>query len=294
MKVTTPSEAPSEGARARALRRFGRRLFRNRAVTGGFIVLVAFIVIAIASPWITPTDPLRGDLRLRLAQPSVELPFGADHQGRDMVSRVIAGSRVALLVGFVAVGVGLIAGGILGLVAGYYGGIVDTLIMRVMDIILAFPWLLLVIAVVSILGPSLTNAMLAIGITLVPQYARLLRSVVVSTRQHDFVQAATALGASHGRILWFHVAPHTLGQTIVLSTVSLGKAILAEAGLSFLGLGVQPPTPSWGMMIAVGQDYLRTHPHLSIVPGVAVMLVVVALNLFGDGLSDALNPTRRK
>lgn len=286
--------ADTSTPRSLEARRFVRNLFRNRAVLVGFVVLVAFLAMAALSPWITPTDPLDGDLALRLAPPSAELPFGADHQGRDMVSRVIAGSRVALTVGFVAVGIGLLFGGTLGILAGYFGGRLDAVIMRTMDVILAFPWLLLVIAVVSLLGPSLTNAMLAIGVTLVPQYARLLRSVVVSTRQKDFVLAATALGASHSRILWAHVAPHTLGQTIVLSTVSLGKAILAEAGLSFLGLGVQPPTPSWGMMIAVGQDYLRSHPHLSIVPGVAVMTVVVALNLFGDGLADALDPTRRR
>ncbi|MFN2323472.1 MAG: ABC transporter permease [Trueperaceae bacterium] len=295
--ATDPAATGPETAASRRgveTRRFLRKLFRNKAVLVGFVVLVAFIAMALLAPWITPTDPLDGDLSLRLAPPSAELPFGADHQGRDMVSRVIAGSRVAMLVGFVAVGIGLVFGGLLGIVAGYFGGRLDALIMRVMDVILAFPWLLLVIAVVSLLGPSLTNAMLAIGVTIVPQYARLLRSVVVSTREKDFVLAASALGASHARILWAHVAPHTLGQTIVLSTVSLGKAILAEAGLSFLGLGVQPPTPSWGMMIAVGQDYLRSHPHLSIVPGVAVMTVVVALNLFGDGLADALDPTRRR
>lgn len=292
----TRSGDPDSGSDRRRLetRRFLRKLFRNRAVVAGFVVLVAFLLMALLAPWITPSDPLDGDLGLRLAPPSAELPFGADHQGRDMVSRVIAGSRVALMVGFVAVGIGLAFGGVLGILAGYFGGRLDAVIMRAMDVILAFPWLLLVIAVVSLLGPSLTNAMLAIGITLVPQFARLLRSVVVSTRERDFVLAATALGASHGRILWAHVAPHTLGQTIVLASVSLGKAILAEAGLSFLGLGVQPPTPSWGTMIAVGQDYLRTHPHLSIVPGVAVMTVVVALNLFGDGLADALDPTRRR
>jgi peptide/nickel transport system permease protein len=207
-----------------------------------------------------------------------------------MLSRVITGSRIALYVGFVAVAIGLAVGGILGLVSGYFGGTLDAVIMRAMDVILAFPWLLLVIAVVSILGPNITNAMLAIGLTIIPQYARLLRSVVIATREQDFVQAAYALGASHSRVMFLHITPHCLAQVTVLSTVTLGKAILAEAGLSFLGLGVQPPAPSWGTMIAVGQDYLMTHPYLSIVPGIAVMLVVISLNIVGDGLRDALDP----
>ena len=280
--------------RLEQLQRFSRRLFGNPLVTLSFVLLVGFVLVAIFAPYVSPSDPLRGDLRMRLTPPSAEHWLGTDQQGRDMLSRVIAGSRVALLVGFVAVGIGLVIGGVLGIVAGYFGGVIDAVIMRTMDVILAFPWLLLVIAVVSILGPSLTNAMLAIGITFIPQYARMLRSVVLSTREQEFVQAAHALGASTLRTLAFHITPFTLAHTIVLSTVSLGKAILAEAGLSFLGLGVQPPTPSWGTMIAVGQDYLMTHPYLSIVPGVTVMIVVIALNLFGDGLRDALDPRRNR
>lgn len=292
MSSETLGLQPDRG-RLEAAKTFLRRLFANRMVLIAFGVLVIFIVLAMAAPWITPADPLEANFAARLEAPSSLYLLGTDHLGRDMLSRVIAGSRVALLVGFIAVGIGLVAGGFLGIVAGYFGGLIDGIIMRAMDVILAFPWLLLVIAVVSILGPSLTNAMLAIGITFVPQYARLLRSVVLSTRERDFVQAARALGAGDGRILWFHVTPHTIAQTIVLSTVSLGKAILAEAGLSFLGLGVQPPTPSWGNMIAIGQDYLVTHPYLSIMPGLTVMIVVIALNIFGDGLSDALNPKRQ-
>lgn len=276
--------------RTSRFRVFLKRLFQNRLVGLNLVVLVGFIAVAIFAPWITPEDPYRSNLRQRLEAPSTEHVFGTDQQGRDMLSRVIAGSRIALYVGFVAVGIGLMFGGLLGLIAGYFGGVLDALVMRVMDVILAFPWLLLVIAIVSILGPNLTNAMLAIGLTIIPQYARLLRSVVVSIREQDFVQAAYALGASHNRVMFLHITPHCLAQTIVLSTVTLGKAILAEAGLSFLGLGVQPPQPSWGSMIATGQDYLMTHPHLSVVPGLAVMIVVIALNIVGDGLRDALDP----
>jgi peptide/nickel transport system permease protein len=272
------------------LRKFLRKFFRNRLVAVSFIVVLLFVLVAIFAPWIRPEDPYRSNLRQRLVPPSAAYIFGTDQQGRDMLSRVIEGSRIALAVGFVAVGVGLVFGGLLGLVAGYFGGVIDAVIMRVMDIILAFPWLLLVIAIVSILGPNLANAMLAISITVIPQYARLLRSVVLSVRERDFVVAAFALGATHWRLIFIHIVPHCVAQMVVLSTITLGKAILAEAGLSFLGLGVQPPQPSWGSMIAVGQDYLLSHPYLSIVPGAAVMIIVIALNKVGDGLRDALDP----
>lgn len=270
--------------------KFVKRFFQNRLVAISFAIVVLFVLIAIFAPWLRPEDPYRSNLRQRLVPPSAEHIFGTDQQGRDMLSRVIEGSRIALAVGFVAVGVGLAFGGLLGLIAGYFGGGLDAIIMRVMDIILAFPWLLLVIAIVSILGPNLTNAMLAISITIIPQYARLVRAVVLSFRERDFVMAAVALGATHWRLLFIHIVPHCIAQLVVLSTITLGKAILAEAGLSFLGLGVQPPQPSWGSMIAVGQDYLLSHPYLSIVPGVAVMIIVIALNKVGDGLRDALDP----
>jgi len=290
MRVMSFVPSKRGSSRATQFSKFLKRFFHNRLVTISFVVVVLFIVVAIFAPWIRPEDPYRSNLRQRLVPPSTSHIFGTDQQGRDMLSRVIEGSRVALAVGFVAVSVGLVFGGLLGLVAGYFGGALDAFIMRIMDIILAFPWLLLVIAIVSILGPSLTNAMLAISITIIPQYARLVRSVVLSIRERDFVVAAFALGASHGRLLFIHIVPHCIAQIVVLSTVTLGKAILAEAGLSFLGLGVQPPQPSWGSMIAVGQDYLLSHPYLSIVPGVAVMVIVIALNKVGDGLRDALDP----
>jgi len=272
------------------VRRFVRRLFRNKLVAVSLVILVVLVLTAVLAPWITPEDPYRSNLARRLQPPSGTHILGTDQQGRDMVSRVIMGSRIALYVGFVAVGIGIIVGGFLGLITGYFGGALDSVLMRIIDVIMAFPWLLLVITVVSILGPGITNAMLAISLTIVPQYARLIRSVVVSVKEQDFVQGAEALGASHLRIMFLHVAPHCFAQLIVLSTITLGKAILAEAGLSFLGLGVQPPMPSWGSMISVGQDYLLTHPHLSIVPGLAVMLVVVSLNIVGDGLRDAIDP----
>ncbi len=276
--------------RKERIRRFFKRLFRNKLVLFSLIILIILVFLAIFAPWIVPEDPYRSVLQRRLQAPSWENLFGTDQQGRDMVSRVIMGSRVALYVGFLSVGIGLSIGGLLGLISGYFGKMLDTIIMRTMDVIMSFPWLLLVITVVSILGTGITNAMLAISITLIPQYARLVRSVVVSVREQDFVQGAEALGASHLRIIFIHIAPHTAAHVIILSTINLGKAILAEAGLGYLGLGVQPPTPSWGMMISSGQNYLLVNPYLSIILGIAVMLVVISLNIFGDGLRDALDP----
>ena len=277
-------------SRTERARRFAKRLFRNRLVLVSVIILVAFIFIALFASQIVPENPYRSVIERRLAEPSAELWLGADLQGRDMVSRLIMGSQIALYVGFLAVSVGLILGGLIGLFSGYYGGLVDTVLMRLMDIILSFPYLLLVIFVVSLIGPGVTNAMLAISVTYIPQYARLVRSVVVSVKEQDFVDGAHAIGASAFRTMFIHIAPHTVAHLIILSTINLGKAILAEAGLSFLGLGVQPPQPSWGGMIAAGRDYLINAPHLSISPGLAVIVVVVSLNIFGDGLRDALDP----
>lgn len=277
-------------SRIERARRFSMRLFRNRLVFLSLGVLVSFAIIAVFAPYIVPEDPFQSVIQRRLAEPSSELLLGADLQGRDMVSRMIMGSRIALYVGFIAVGTGLLAGGLLGLLSGYYGGFTDTVIMRIMDIILSFPHLLLVIFVVSVVGPGLTNAMLAISLTYIPQYARLVRSVVISVKEQDFVYGAHAIGASAIRTMFIHILPHTIAHLIILSTINLGKAILAEAGLSFLGLGVQPPVPSWGGMIAAGRDYLMVAPHVSIVPGLAVIMVVVSLNIFGDGLRDALDP----
>lgn len=279
-----------ESPRRSPLRLFMQRLFRNWPVRITAVILLIFIAVAIFAPQIMPNDPYQTNLRARFAPFSSEHWLGTDQLGRDMLSRIILGTRLALYVGVVSLAIGLLCGGVLGLLAGFVGGALDAFIMRVMDVILSFPWLLLVIAVVSILGPNITNAMLAIGLTLIPEFARLVRSVALSVRETDYVQAAYAVGASRLRIMAVHVLPHSVAQIIVLSTVTLGKAILAEAGLSFLGLGVQPPEPSWGTMIAVGQSYLRDYPHLSLVPGVAVMLVVVALNIVGDGLRDALDP----
>jgi len=276
--------------RASPLRRALRRLVRNPAVVGALVVLGIFLALAILAP-VLPIDPYQSNFAARLQSPSADAWLGTDQLGRNILARIIAGTRIALMVGFISVTIGLVAGGLLGLVAGLApNSRLDAVLMRAMDIIIAFPWLLIVIAVIAILGPSIPNAMIAIGITLVPEFARLTRSLVLTLRNQDFVLAARSLGASRLRIAFRHVLPHCVAHLTVLSTLKLGRSILAEAGLSYLGLGVQPPHPSWGSMIAAGQDYLLSAPHVSIVPGLAVMLVVMALNVAGDGLRDALDP----
>jgi len=270
--------------------RFRRRFFANRLVTASFVIVCVFLLTAVFAE-VLPVDPYKSNFANRLDPPSTASWFGTDQLGRDMLSRIVAGSSIALLVGFVSVVIGAVAGGLIGLTAGFLGGSrVDAFLMRCMDIMLAFPWLLLVIAVIAVLGPSIPNVMIAIGLTLIPEYARLVRSTAISIRRQDFVQAATALGASSLREMFLHVLPHCYPHIIVFSTVKLGRSIIAEAGVSYLGLGVQPPHPSWGSMIANGQEYLLSSPHLSLIPGFVLMLVVMALNLMGDGLRDALDP----
>ena len=278
------------GGRRSAAGRALRRLTRNPAVIVALGVLAIVLVCAVAAP-LLPIDPYKSNFAARLEPPSPEHWLGTDQLGRDILARIIAGSRIALLVGFISVSIGLFFGGLLGLLAGMFANTrLDGFLMRIMDVILAFPWLLIVIAVIAVLGPSIPNAMVAIGITLIPEFARLTRSLVLAARSQEFVLAARSLGASRLRIAFRHVMPHCVAQLIVLSTVRLGRAILSEAGLSYLGLGVQPPHPSLGSMIASGQDYLLSAPHASLIPGFAVILVVMALNIAGDGLRDALDP----
>lgn len=267
-----------------------RRLLRAWPAAISLAVLVVVVLLAVFAPFVTDKDPNRGDLRARLQPPSEAFLLGTDEQGRDMLTRVIYGGRIALQVGVLATLLGMVVGTAMGLVSGYYGGWVDALIMRLTDILLAFPYILLVIAIVSILGPDIKNAMIAIGIRIVPEFARLVRSVVLSLRGREYVLAARSIGASNARIILRHILPNCTAPIIVLATLSLAGAILAEASLSFLGLGAQPPDPSWGSMVARGGEYLVTHPHLSLFPGLAIMIVVYALNIFGDWLRDVLDP----
>jgi peptide/nickel transport system permease protein len=273
-----------------SLKSTSRKLLGNWHATFSFIILLAIIFSALFAPWLMNHDPNFGDLLERLQPPSMMHLLGTDEQGRDMLTRIVYGGRIAMMVGGLSLLVGLFIGGSMGLVSGYFGGWVDHLIMRITDILLAFPYLLLVIAIVSMLGPSLMNAIIAIGVRMIPEFARLVRSVVLSIRSKEYVLATRAVGASNLRIIFHHVLPNCTAPMIVQSTLLMAGAILAESTLSFLGLGTQPPDPSWGTMVSRGREYLITYPHLSLFPGLAIVIVVYALNVFGDWVRDVLDP----
>jgi peptide/nickel transport system permease protein len=259
---------------------------------GALIVLVA-VLSAIAAPWLIPWDPAAQDLPQRLQGPSLQHLFGLDELGRDILARVLVGARVSLLVGLVVVGVSATVGTSVGALSGYYGGWLDQLIGRVMDVLMAFPGLLLAIALVAVLGPSLTNVVLALATIGWVGYARLVRGQVLRAREFDYVSAARALGAGTPRILVRHVLPSAVPIVLVQATLGMAGAMLSEAALSFLGLGVQPPTPSWGTMINGGRAHLLDAPHLTVFPGVCLALVVLGFNFLGDGLRDAVDRRQR-
>jgi peptide/nickel transport system permease protein len=258
-------------------------------VTGAAIVGVAAMA-AIVGPWLTPFDPAVQDLPLRLAGPTAAHPLGLDELGRDILARVLAGARISFAVGLVVVTVSASVGTVFGAIAGYFGGIADDVISRVIDILLAFPGLLLAIAIVAVLGPSLANVLVALTIIGWVGYARLVRGQVLRAREFEFVQAARALGAGTPRILWRHVIPSAIPAVVVQATLGMAGAIIGEAALSFLGLGVQPPTPSWGTMLNGGRAHLLDAPHLTIFPGIAIALLVLGFNFVGDGLRDLADP----
>jgi peptide/nickel transport system permease protein len=271
-----------------------KRLLRNFAFTAGLILTVVLILCALAAPLLAPHDPISQETSRRLETPSKEHPLGLDDLGRDVLSRIIWGARISLRVGFSVVLITSLVGVTLGAISGYFGGWVDLAIMRVCDILLAFPGILLAIAMVAVLGPSLNNVVLALAIIGWVSYARLVRGQVLKVREMEFVTAAKALGARSPRVILRHVLPNVINPVIVMATLGLAGAILAEASLSFLGLGVQPPTPSWGAMLTAGRRYLGLANHLAIFPGAAIMLAVMGLNFLGDGLIDALDPKYRK
>jgi peptide/nickel transport system permease protein len=271
-----------------------RRLLHNFAFTSGALLTIVLIVVALAAPLLSPYDPSVQDTSRRLETPSRDHILGMDDLGRDVLSRIIWGSRVSLRVGFSVVLLASLIGVSLGAISGYFGGAIDTLVMRVSDILLAFPGILLAIAMVAVLGPSLNNVILALATIGWVGYARLVRGQVLKVREMEYVTAARALGARSFRVILHHVLPNVINPVIVMATLGLAGAILAEAALSFLGLGVQPPTPSWGAMLTAGRRYLGMANHLAIYPGIAIMLAVMGLNFLGDGLIDALDPKYRK
>jgi peptide/nickel transport system permease protein len=273
-----------------------KRLARRRTAVFGLGVVVVVLLAALFAPWLTPFDPLEQDINQRLKEPGWQTAagrihvLGTDHLGRDILARVIFGSRIALVVGVSAVLISGVLGMAIGLVAGYFGGKVDDFFMRLADIQLAFPFILLAIAVIGVLGPNLRNIIIVIGVSSWVVYARVVRGEVLSIREREFVQAAIALGSRDGRVLVRHVLPNAFTPWLVVATLDMARVIVIESALSFLGLGVQPPTPTWGGMLADGRVYLSTAWWLATFPGLAILVTVLGINLLGDGLRDTLDP----
>ena len=271
-----------------------RRLRKNPLAMFGLFIVVLLIFFAITADVIAPYKYYEQNLMNSFQSPSKEHLFGTDEFGRDILSRIIHGSRISLQVGLIAVGISVIFGGFFGAVAGYYGGRIDNLIMRGMDILLSIPSILLAIAIAASLGPGLYNMMVAVGISTTPQYARIIRGSVLSLRGQEFVEAAKAVGSSDTRIIMKHILPNCLAPIIVQSTLGVASAILTAAGLSFIGLGIQPPTPEWGAMLSGGREYIRDYAYMTIFPGLAIMITILALNFLGDGLRDVLDPKLKR
>jgi peptide/nickel transport system permease protein len=271
-----------------------RRLRKNRAAVMGAGVVGIFVLLAFLAPVLVPYDPTQGVLQDRLLSSSAAHWFGTDELGRDLFSRILYGARISLQIQIVAVVLALIVGVVLGSVGGYLGGRVDNLIMRCMDVLLAFPSIFLALAIIAALGPGLFNLMLAAGISSIPAFARIVRASILSLKEREFVEAALALGSGANRVMFRHLLPNCLAPLIVQSTLRMATVLLTASGLSFLGLGVQPPTPEWGAMLSNARSYLIVAPHVATIPGLAIMFVVVGFNLFGDGLRDTLDPRLRQ
>ena len=280
--------------RARRRRIVRRRFMRRPLAVAGFAVATAFVLAAILAPWIAPYGPGETDFNALLAPPSAQHLLGTDELGRDVLSRIIWGSRASIEAGVMATLLAMLVAVPIGILGGYYRGKVDAVIARVTDVLLAFPFLIVAVGLAAILGPSLTNATIALGIGAAPALIRIARGETLALREEDYVRAAVANGASDGRIILRHVLPNMSSTLIVQATVLIPAAIIGEAVLSFLGLGVQPPTPSWGVMLADAQSYLSEAPRLAIFPGLAIFFCSLSFNLLGDGLRDALDPRTRR
>ena len=293
--MTEPAAETTVGAVAHRsrLRTTAETVLRNRLAVFGLVILVLLVLVALAAPLIAPYTINQVDVANRLQGPSSQHWFGTDELGRDVFSRVIIASRVSLQVGFVSVGIALGLGVPVGLIAGYYGGRIDSILMRLMDILFSIPAIVLAIAILAALGPDIVNAMIAIGVVYTPIFARITRGSVLTLRDAVFVQAARSIGASDLRIIGNHVFPNVIAPIIVQTSLSLAFAILAEAALSFLGLGVQPPNPAWGRMLSEGRAFFQQAPWMAIFPGLAIFATVFAFNALGDGLRDALDPQQR-
>lgn len=271
-----------------------QRLTRNPGAVVGVVVLLLLVAAAIFAPQITRYDPVEITPRDRLLPPGVAHWFGTDAFGRDVFTRVVFGARISLIIGIVSVVIATLLGVSMGLVAGYFGGLSDAIVMRAVDVMLAFPGILLALVIVAVLGPDLLNAMIAVGISAAPTYARVTRGAVLQTKTSLFIDAAVVVGVPTWQIILRHILPNILGPIVVVTTLGVAGAIIAGASLSFLGLGAKPPTPEWGLMLSEGRSYLRQAWWITTFPGLAIMLTVLAINLLGDGLRDALDPRMKK
>jgi glutathione transport system permease protein len=285
-----PREAPAVRSTRGLWSDAWRRVRRNRAAMAGGLVLILLVVVAVSAPLVAPYEPAEQDYGHVLEGPSIYHPFGTDNFGRDIFSRVIYGSRISLSLGVLGIALALVLGLALGLIAGQSGGIVDDVLMRLLDLLLAFPQLLLAIMVIAALGVGEINVIVAIGLFSLPVFARVVRGQVLSLKQREFALAARAIGAGSLRILLAHLLPNALASILVIASLRLGTAILTVATLSFLGLGIRPPAPEWGTMLTDGRQLLQVAPHMAVFPGLAIVLTVLAVNLLGDGLRDALDP----
>jgi peptide/nickel transport system permease protein len=292
-KAATPQEIAEAPPRVSEWRRFVRVFFNRPVVVFGFIVILAFIIMAIFAPFLAPYDPYETSPYESLCQPCSKHLLGTDLNGRDTLSRLIYGSRTSLVIGIVTVTLGAVVGMTIGLVAGYFGGWVNAIAMRFIDTLMAFPMILLALAIAALLGGGLKNIIFALVIASLPINARVMHGQVLSVKEVDYVLAGHAMGASNNRIMFRHIVPNCFPPLIVLMTMSIGMVILAEAGLSFLGIGIEPPAAAWGAMVNEGYIFLLTNPVLSFAPGITIMLVVLAFNMVGDGLRDALDPKLR-
>ena len=290
---TSATEFLEAPPRVSAWRRFGRVFLQRKLVIFGLGVLSLLVFTAIFAEWLAPYDPYRGNLADSLVPPSRQYLLGTDIQGRDTLSRLIFGARTTLLVGFATVGAAAVIGIALGLVAGHFGGITNMIIMRLMDALMGFPMILLALMIAAVLGGGIHNVIIALSVATIPGYARVMHGLTLSIKEDDYIMAQLAMGASDLRTMVVHILSNALPPMIVLVTLQLGSLILAEAGLSFLGIGIKPPGAAWGAMVYDGYRYLQTNPVLSFAPGLAIMLVVFAFNMVGDGLRDALDPRLR-
>jgi len=269
---------------------FWRRFRRNKLAMLGALIIFSLALVAVIAPLIAPFSPNQQDVLHRLEPPSRKHLLGTDDLGRDLLSRIIYGTRISLLVGFVAIGIAIIVGSILGLFSGYFGGWLDTVIMRFVDIMLCFPTFFLILMVIAFLEPNIWNVMAVIGLTGWPSLTRLVRGECLSVREREFIQASKVLGLPNIRVMFVHLLPNVMAPILVTATLGIGGAILTESALSFLGLGVQPPTPSWGNILTAGKDYIAVAWWLSLYPGLAILVTVLAYNLLGEGLRDVLDP----